>query len=342
MLTYKKNYLAFILFTCLLIFGIYARSQTNLINDDQMSGDSLSVDHSQVEVIWKNYRPFSLSLPNEPTRPRSTSWPVVASFLLPGFDQWWEHQIQSGIFYSGMGYIGLRIAGDAYDKLKRRDAENNTDPNKFDSMDSDVKQLFWGAQLYQTAGSLSAYHSFRTAVRSRKPYGEFSFLTHEETTGDILEAPLHLSYLKRPTTYWPLGVLAVLAMSDVFSSSQRRVPSAADTFYSLAISYNAGTGEEAIFRGWMMPDMMNGFQSEFWSNFTTATLFSLAHYSSSNRFPLAQFLLGGYFGWLTQKNEWQISEGVFIHTWWDVLVFTSVVAKGSEEMVYLPLGYFTF
>ncbi len=47
-----------------------------------------------------------------------------------------------------------------------------------------------------------------------------------------------------------------------------------DAFYSGAYSYNAGVGEEAMFRGWLMPVFHQKFDSPFWANATTSVLFA--------------------------------------------------------------------
>ena len=284
---------------------------------------------------------FSTALPYEGHRPRGYFWPPLVSFVLPGFDQWYENQNKSAMFFTGTAIGGLLLAGSTGDR---------TGPTQSPSVhstreDRDRTELL-GAQIFMASGSFSAYTSFRSAVRSRKPNGEFTFLTKEETAGDLMLAPFDLTLLKKPTTYIPLGILAVLVATesgnDVFRNNSYNWKDAA---FGSGFSYLAGTNEEALFRGWMMPAYMESWGSPFWSNTATALVFSLAHVSEENPVPWPQFALGWYLGYLSQQNDWTLKESIFVHAWWDVLAFTSVYlteSKNDKAAIYLPLLSFAF
>ncbi len=79
-----------------------------------------------------------------------------------------------------------------------------------------------------------------------------------------------------------------------------------------------------------MPVMMNALNSEFWSNTTTAAIFAAAHLNLV-RLPVIQFLAGEYFGYLTQRNEWTLRESIFIHAWYDTLLFTADYLYNSKN-----------
>ncbi len=289
------------------------------------------------EPLSKGFMPFDLSLPKAPERHRATFWPQFACVFLPGFDQWWEGQDQSGIFYSGTAVLGLDIALNA-----SRSIDKNTSTS-LDSRDNRVRQATLGLQLYQDSGFLSAYHSFRSAVRTRQTDGEFQFLKHEENGADLLLAPLHFSFLTEPSTFIPLGIFAGISTFYLSSGNSNRARNftISDSFYASAFSYGAGVTEEAAFRGWLMPEFMNSWQSEFWSNTATAVIFGAAHLSGDNPIPWPQFALGWYLGWLAQKNDWRISQGIFVHAWWDVIAFTAAYlddpGSSKNRVLFLPL-----
>jgi membrane protease YdiL (CAAX protease family) len=289
--------------------------------------------------------PFNLSLINQPTRPRAFFGPQLLSFVLPGFDQWYEGQVASGLFYSGVAVGGIFLTTGASDT-----SEEGAQSGSVDARDNRVRQRALGMQTYQAMGGMSAYASFRSAVRSQQANGKFLFLKHEETSADIFAAPFRFSFLTKSSTLIPVGVLFAIAAYTVIEDRKvthtgdrkRYGYNASDFFYASAFSYNAGTHEEAVFRGWLMPMTQHYFDNEFWSNTLTATLFAAAHLNST-KIPAPQFLLGWYLGYLTQKNEWQISEGVFIHTWWDVIAInmgyllqTKKEARESNSMLRLP------
>ena len=60
--------------------------------------------------------------------------------------------------------------------------------------------------------------------------------------------------------------------------------------------------------------------SPFWSNSITAGVFAVAHMNQV-QVPLAQLLMGWYWGWLAQHRNWTIGEGIFIHSWYDTMIF---------------------
>ena len=246
----------------------------------------------------------------------------LATLFLPGFDQWWEGQNTSAFIYSGTATAGLVYAANAGADVK---VSKTDDETGIDTKGVAERKVLLGLQTVQASGGMSAYHSFRTAVHNRK--GQFEFLKYEESPREIMLAPFNYHYLERKTSYIPLGIgltlagLATLSLDlDKNDDMQRSRFTGADAFFSTALSYNAGTHEEAVFRGWLMPTIMEWTGSEIASSLSSAALFALAHLSTNDR-PFPQFALGWYWGYLAQRNDWTISEGVFIHAWWDVIFF---------------------
>ena len=185
------------------------------------------------------------------------------------------------------------------------------------------RKLMLGNQVYQATGGFSAYHAFRTAAFTRQSQGQYEFLTVDETPAQVLLAPFDFSYLKRKTTWIPLTVAAAIGvaiMQGPHEGFERDSFTEQDAFFTAAFSYNAGTHEEAVFRGWMMPVMMEYWHSALWANIGQSSLFALAHLGT-NPLPIAQLALGYHLGYVTQRNQWTLGEAVFIHAWWDVIAF---------------------
>ncbi len=278
---------------------------------------------------------FSTDLTYNTERERGYILGPLGSLLLPGFDQWVEGQFSSALIYSSVALGGLSLASEA--------GNESTNISDIEEASDRQRQTLYGLQLYQTMGSLSAFHSFRTAVKSRTQTNDFKFLTKDEDTGDLLKAPFEFEHILKPTSYIPLGLLAAFIAAGW--NEEPRHFRGKDAAFSLGVSYNAGVGEEALFRGYMMPALMNSLENEFWSNAITSVTFAALHISSDNPYPLSQLALGYYFGWLTQKNNWTLAESIFIHTWWDVLVFVSVTATQGESAsagIFIPLVHYGF
>ena len=153
-------------------------------------------------------------------------------------------------------------------------------------------------------------------------------------------APLDFGFLQRPTTYIPLLVAAsinFLTLESVATDPdyERSSLDGGDLFYANALSFGAGVGEEALFRGWLLPALQHYTGNSMVSNGGAATLFALAHYPVVQR-PVFQLIMGAYWGYLTQSNRWSIRESIFIHTWWDVMAFLTIYQIENKKLAKIP------
>ncbi len=259
--------------------------------------------------------------------PKSDIWMPAVSFLLPGLDQWIERDYGAAAAYSGIWLGGGFLASGASDSLKERDLDPKD--NKIDARDGDVRRLMLGNQLTMAAGSFSTLHAFRNAVESRREQGQYSFLGEKVTVPDLAMAPFRFDYLTRPTTYVPLGIISALALYSAQSKSDKFENVALkplDGAFAGSFSYLAGTNEEALFRGWMMPVLREYVATDIGSNIAQALVFSLAHRSQVD-VPITQLLLGYHWGYVTQRNGWSLGEAAFTHAWWDVVAFLAIYSK---------------
>lgn len=283
----------------------------------------------------KKLKVWDFSLERTSPEKKDVFWGPFLSVLIPGVNQAWEKQWSQAGLYFGLGFVGSQVMFSAEITQEELDevAEEGFNDTEFDKF----RQYQLGAQIYSVAGSLSAYASFQSSVKYRKEVlGEYKFIKKQETVDEILLAPLDFSFLKRKTTWIPLTLIASLVVaSDGMSMDNFQ---GSDAFYSGAYSYNAGVGEEAMFRGWLMPMFHQKFESAFWGNASTSILFAAAHGFSPA--PLPQLAMGYYLGWLTQQNNYSIKESVFIHVWWDVFAIAATYMDSeseNDEMIYLPL-----
>lgn len=291
--------------------------------------------------------PFALRY--RPRKPRNFWLFPFLSFLLPGLDQMIEGQWAPGAAYAGTYWGGIAAQVSYSEELrqlvessrfKELSDEEQANELKFNNA---ARRAALAAQVTLASSSFSAYHSFRTAVRSQQPHGRFGFLHHEESVSDILLAPFEFSYLKKPSTFVPLLVISAVWLAANETPTEdfvQRQLNTSDAFYSGAFSYLAGTHEEAMFRGFMMPAMRESFANDFWSNTWTSLIFAAAHLGTV-KVPITQFALSWHLGKVTQRNGWRVSEAVFIHAWWDVIAFAMNYQfryeKGAGKKASLPL-----
>ncbi|MCB0393993.1 MAG: CPBP family intramembrane metalloprotease [Bdellovibrionales bacterium] len=269
---------------------------------------------------------FDYQMHIRPGKVRSSTWwfPLLG-YAAPGVPQYMNGQLGAGFVYSGISTGGFIL-----------NAVGSNNGN------SDLALL--GYKTYEVGGGLSAYHTFRSVVTQRKLNGDFDFLQTEEKSDDLMLAPFHFEYALRPTTFIPLAVLgAFLVYEHNYMGGGAGSLSLGEAALTSGVSYGAGVAEETMFRGWMMMNMRESWGSDFWSGFASGTIFGFAHYSEENKFPVPQLLVGYYLGWLTQHNDWTLSESIFMHTWWDIIAFASSFSQSNVDTVHwLPRLMITF
>ncbi|MDB5102756.1 MAG: hypothetical protein JWP91_445 [Fibrobacteres bacterium] len=250
------------------------------------------------------------------------------SVLIPGFGQYFQGE-WSGALYTGAALGGVLLYQSGASEIPEQGLSD--DPaTLFDTESWSYRKMALGSMAYQGSGFLSAYSAFRSSVpRFQDENGRYLFLTEDESLGDMAVSPARFGHLAKLTSAIPLGLLAGAMGYLVVDERSRRSDAdwtftADDLAFSGALSYNAGLSEEAVFRGWLLPMAYEYTGQRWWlANGAQALLFGAAHYGRDNRVPWPQFLLGYYFGYLTRKNGWTLSESIFVHTWWDAVIFTA-------------------
>ena len=244
------------------------------------------------------------------TVPRQRALPL-ASLLLPGLGQYVQGRVAPGLAYTGVGLTGLLV----YTASDTTDIGSGGPPS-----DPAQRQALVGLQLYQTAGSLSAYDVFRSSARRQQTVGRYRFLTQHEPVGRLLTAPFDPVFLTRWTTWVGLaytGAVALLVAND--PNRIDRSLTTQDVVFGSLVSLNAGIGEEALFRGWLYPELYQSFGQRFWpANGLQAAVFGALH-PDAEWFALVIAGWAFYQGWLTRHNGWSVRESVFQHVWYDVV-----------------------
>ncbi len=251
----------------------------------------------------------------------------MGSFLLPGMGQWTSGQYVYASAYSAAAVGGILYSKNSNLDISEKSYQEEENENGLASKNTAYRKMVLGLQTYQAVGGLSLYHSFRTAANLRKDNSkQYEFLEKSDTPAEILSAPFQFKFLKNTSTWLPLSIEALagtwLANHPAPGWEQDKYQKD-DAAFTAAFSYNAGTHEEAAFRGWMMPVLREYWLSDAGANGVQATAFAFAHLGS-NPVPVTQLVLGWHLGNVTIGNHWSLQESIFIHTWWDVIAFASV------------------
>lgn len=277
----------------------------------------------------------SFEYPNDPKRVRNAILSPFLSYFLPGLDQWIEGQYRPAVTYSSLGVSGLLIS-----------YATDTPKSSLDLNEKDSKSQFriLGGSMYALGGGLSAYHSFRSAAMTNWQESRYHFLKdNPDSMSDIWLSPFKFSYLSEWTTWVPFGAEALLfglALALDKDGPGGFFLRPRDVAFSGAYSYSAGVNEEAAFRGYLFPAARHISQNVVVGNLVQSLIFAGAHYPRV-KFPIIQFGLGYYFGFLTERNHWSITQSAFIHTWWDIIAFlvSYAVTPNSTTSVTIPVEF---
>ncbi len=258
----------------------------------------------------------------------------LASFFVPGLGQYLE-----GSWLAGAGFTGASVGG--YALYVSGDAAAGDLPRT-----AAGQRAFVGAGLMVTAGGLSAYDSFHRSLPSLQRAGKYGFATAHDPSGSLLLAPFDLRMLKRWTTWIDFAhtalVTVILVRTETEPGAQYLPFQTRDGAFVAAFSYNAGVGEEALFRGWLYPMLYQHLGRRAWlANGLQAGAFGALHAPQAGAFALDIAGSALYEGWLTRRNGWSIRESVFHHFWYDVAVgaATMLTQKSASVAVVVPVRF---
>jgi hypothetical protein len=259
-----------------------------------------------------------------------------ASLLLPGLGQalngdYAEGGAQLGLYLVlANQYLRLLDAPDYIKSTERTDRDRNITINRT-SFDADL----YGTALTDLS-LYSAYGAYRDARQLRGNQG-YATPAPQETLGQAAAAPFQWEYLQRPTAWLPVLIALGAAVSPPTSDSYLYRPQGGLTrdemAYGMAGEFEmVAVGEESFFRG----VLNNGFSSAFgenWGLAASSAVFGLAHAGvGAQATPAAATIFGAYLGWLHQRNDYDIREGVAIHFWWDFLTGIAMLKTRKAQV----------
>jgi membrane protease YdiL (CAAX protease family) len=267
---------------------------------------------------------------------KSDLWLPLGSAFLPGFGQYFQGD-WTGAVYTGTAVAGFLLVLQGTSEIISDLGEDalKDDPNSLLFSESwSYRKIVLGSLAAQGSGFLSAYSAFRISVpRFQQEDGRYLFLGRRESVPELMASPFRFDHLLKPSTAIPLGLLAggvgyLVNYERSHHRGARWTLSGDDFLFTGAEAWNAGVTEEAAFRGWIYPLAYQYLWQNFWlANGAQALLFGAAHFDSENNpIPWPQAVLGFYFGWLVKKNGWTLSESIFMHAWWDMILFAGEVA----------------
>jgi len=193
------------------------------------------------------------------------------------------------------------------------------------------------ASANEELASQSMLHTlFYSVYSGYRDAGGIDEASKEENFLDLAVAPFRPKYLLDPYVFTPLLVLAAIGGSSQSVGPYTLVTPGMKSsgylgFLYTAVSFNAGVGEEAFFRGFLNHMFVQG-SGPMEAGLITGTLFGIAHYEGGSILSVwPQTLFGFYTAYLHYKYNYDIKPGIALHFWWDVIVFGFALARYKED-----------
>ena len=189
----------------------------------------------------------------------------------------------------------------------------------------------------------TAFYSSFAAYRDGRSRDARNYRTPapQEKLSDLAVAPFKWEYLSRPTTFIPLGIQLVAAASDRYGV-YRAPDVSTNALYAYELTANEFTavGEEGLFRGFLNNELSDRWGNG-WGLAGSSAIFGLAHSGQGQTANAVQAgLAGAYLGWVQQRNNFQIGEGVAIHYWVNVIAGIAAIRHGgSAQLVSFSLPF---
>jgi len=214
------------------------------------------------------------------------------------------------------GVIGLEVlaAGASINFIYRGIEDSNSDYFELAALSVLTFQDIFLYSIYD------AHHNARILGNN---LGYKSNLPSEKVSDHLL-APFDLRFLGRWTTLVPLATAAGLAYYLFKDEPSLELRYKYTTPF--IISMNAAVSEEAFFRGFLYPEIENRLNTPS-GILISSIAFGALHYQvgSTYRETLLTYgfatTFGAYMCYVVNKNNRSLKESIFIHFWWNFIVF---------------------
>lgn len=205
---------------------------------------------------------------------------------------------------------------------------------------------------FQTASSYGIYAAYRD-VRLFNGLTQYKYKMPMDNFTELSTAPFRWKVMKKPEVWGGiLGSLA-LAMGALYCHQQfapeheARIRTHGSTLseenLSPILALPVGISEESLFRGFLQSALSESF-SPTTGIVLSSLAFGAAHIPNAmlmdreDRWAYYTFslplitVLGGYAGWLTNRNH-SLQESVALHTWYDAVLFSlDLMAKQTASI----------
>jgi len=262
----------------------------------------------------------------------SPSVAALASLIVPGLGQASNGSYEEAAAHFGIFAVSLSTALHYQDKpdflsddVRYDDAGNREFINQTTLRRDFALRLATDTALY------SSYSAYRDA--RQRDDRSYRTPAPKESLSDLALAPFSWKLLSRPTTFIPLALQAwaVSRSKGAYGIYRSDDVSTRDLhIYNVTANEFTAVGEEGFFRGFVNNEFSDRWGNG-WGLVWSSLLFGVSHTGqgqAANAFQAS--LAGAYLGWMQQRNEFEIVEGVALHYWFNVLAGIAAIRNGGS------------
>jgi uncharacterized protein len=266
---------------------------------------------------------------------------ALSSVLVPGLGQALYRNYDVAAAHFGVFAASLATA---YHYENKPDFLSNDvryqDPDREVINQTTLRRDF-ALRLASDTALYSSFGAYRDA-RERNNAG-YRTPAPKESLSDLALSPFRWEYLSRPTTFIPIGLQALAAFGSKNGYGIYRAPDVSKRdlqIYNVTANEFTAVGEEGFFRGFLNNELSNRW-GDRWGLTASSLLFGVAHTGQGDTANAVEAsLAGAYLGWVHQRNDFQIGEGVAIHYWINVLAGIAAIRHGgSATLVSLKVPF---
>lgn len=257
---------------------------------------------------------------------------ALSGFVLPGVIQGLDGQYQKTTWYATstlVGFAGYGHYSDQDDYIDDDDRDN--DVLDIEYLNATTLKADFTSNVALNSMFMSSYDAYQ----SRAKYRQFD---HDVTVSatpvsQLWKAPFKWGNLSKPSTYIPLLLVAAYVSSrDNVYAIERDDSVSLFEAHSANLAGNLFTavGEEAFFRGYLNTELSHqlGQRSGL---VVSSLLFGALHSGSGNQASFgAATAIGGYLGWLHQRNNYDLEQSVAVHYWINVIAGIAELEHGGS------------
>jgi hypothetical protein len=266
---------------------------------------------------------------------------AISSVLLPGLAQALQRDWGTAAAHFGVFAVSLGAAFYYEDKPDFLSDDVRYSDSEREPINQTTLRRDFALRLATDTALYSSFAAYRDG-RARNNAG-YRTPAPQESLPELALSPFRWEYLSRPTTFIPIAIQALAVFSSKGGYGIYRADDVSKRdlhIYNFTANEFTAVGEEAFFRGFVNNELSSRWGNR-WGLASSSALFGLAHTGDGNTANALQAgLAGAYLGWVQQRNQFEIGEGVAIHYWINVLAGIAAIRNGgSVQLVSLKLPF---